>query len=221
MMDRATAAGLRRAGLRSHPTAGLSGAVMSRYRTCRPAHGVSGGVRRRYLGPPFKSAGLILSGLKCYHDPHVISQQDKRLVNIRLICHLLQCGMWIITDFSVCTGLIRALPGKCPLLVPASLRNPQHFHRLCTGLAPLRTSHPHVCAQTAGQQSSDRRAGSSGSARAPALVGLASTPRAGVRDTPVLSPAPAGRAGVRRCRAHVVRRRSQVESQTAPSSVPT
>ena len=67
--------------------------------------------------------------------------------------------MWIITDFSVCTGLIRALPGKCPLLALASLRNPQHFHRLCTGLAPLRTSHPHVCAQTAGQQSSGRPAG--------------------------------------------------------------
>ena len=49
--------------------------------------------------------------------------------------------------------MTRALPGKRPLLVPARLRNPQHFHRLCTGLAPLRTSHPHVCAQAAGKQS--------------------------------------------------------------------
>ena len=61
--------------------------------------------------------------------------------------------MWIITDFSLCTGMTRALPGKRPLLVPAGLRNPQHFHRLCTGLAPLRTSHPHVCAQAAGKRS--------------------------------------------------------------------
>ena len=100
MMDRAAAAGPRRAGLRSHPTAGLSGAVMSRYRTCRPAHGV---YRRRSpplpLEPPFKSAGLILSGLKYYHDLHAISQPDKPLINIRLIYHFLRCGMWIITDF--------------------------------------------------------------------------------------------------------------------------
>jgi hypothetical protein len=66
--------------------------------------------------------------------------------------------------------MTRALPGKRPLLVPARLRNPQHFHRLCTGLAPLRTSHPHVCAQVAGKQSCCRLAGSSGSAPAPVLV---------------------------------------------------
>jgi hypothetical protein len=143
------------------------------------------------FGPPFKSAGLILSGPKNYHDLHAISQLDKPLINIRLIHHFLRRGMWIITDFSVCTGMTRALPGKCPLLVPASLRNPQHFHGLCTGLAPLRTSHPHVCAQTAGRQSCRRLAGSSGSARAPALVGPASAPRASVRDTLVSSPAPA------------------------------
>ena len=157
MMDRAAAAGPRRAGLRSHPTAGLSGAVMSRYRTCRPAVSEAQRVREAFaavtFGPPFKSAGLTLSGLKYYHDPHAISQPDKPLINIRLIHHFLQYGMWIITDFSVCTGMTRALPGKRPLLVPARLRNPQHFHRLCTGLAPLRTSHPHVCAQAAGKQS--------------------------------------------------------------------
>ena len=49
--------------------------------------------------PPFKSAGLILSGLKYYHDLHAILQPDKRLINIRLIRHFLQRGMWIITDF--------------------------------------------------------------------------------------------------------------------------
>src|SRR6201989_1594666 len=82
IMDRAAAGGPRRAELRSHPTAGLSGAVMSRYRTCRPAHGV---YRRRApllpLDPPSKSAELILSGLKYYHDLHVISQPDKPLIN--------------------------------------------------------------------------------------------------------------------------------------------
>jgi hypothetical protein len=51
------------------------------------------------FGPPFKSAGLILSGFKYYHDPYVISQPDKPLINIRLIHHFLQNGMWIITDF--------------------------------------------------------------------------------------------------------------------------
>jgi len=88
--------------------------------------------------------------------------------------------------------MARALPGKCPLLVPASLRNPQHFHRLCTGLAPLRTSHPHVCTQTAGKQSCCWLAASSGSARAPVLAGRASAPRVSVRDTLVPSPAPGG-----------------------------
>jgi hypothetical protein len=37
-------------------------------------------------------------------------------------------------------------------MVMAMQRNPQHFHCLCTGSASLRTSHPHVCAQTAGKQ---------------------------------------------------------------------
>jgi len=101
--------------------------------------------------------------------------------------------------------MTRALPGKYALPVPASLRNPQHFHRLCTGLVPLRTSHPHVCAQTAGKRSCRRLAGSSGSARAPVLAGPAFAPRASVRDTLVPSPAfLLGRTDVRR--AHVVRR---------------
>lgn len=53
-------------------------------------------------------------------------------------------------------------------MVAAGQRNPQHFHYVCTGSAPLCTSDPHVCAQTAGKQScclagwqavADRRAG--------------------------------------------------------------
>jgi hypothetical protein len=140
------------------------------------------------FGPPFRSARLTLSGLKYYHDRHLISQPDKPPINIRLIHHFLRRGMWIITDFSVCTGMTRALPGKCPLLVPARPRNPQRFHRLCTGLAPLRTSHPHVCAQTAGssplvgwQAAADRHG-------APVLVCQANAPRARIRDSLVPSP---------------------------------
>jgi hypothetical protein len=102
--------------------------------------------------------------------------------------------------------MTRALPGKRPLLVPARLRNPQHFHRLCTGLAPLRTSHPHVCAQVAGKQSCCRLAGSSGSAPAPVLV---CRPARRVREAGTRwshRPPCRVRTDVRRCRAHVVRR---------------
>lgn len=173
------------------------------------------------FGPPFKSAGLILSGLKYYHDLHAISQQDKPLINIRLIHHFLQYSMWIITDFSLCTGMTRALPGERPLLVPARLRNPQHFHRLCTGLAPLRTSHPHVCAQAAGKQSCRRLAGSSGSSPAPVL---ACRPARRVRAAETrwshrLPPARWGRtsaaAGLTSSAGG-----SQVEGQAAPSPAP-
>ena len=118
---------------------------MSRYRTSRPAlserTACPQGVRRRYVWTPLqKRPGSPSLGLKYYHDPHAISQPDKPPINIRLILYFLRHGMWIITDFSLCTGITRALPGKRPLLVPARLRNPQNFHRLCTGLAPLRTS---------------------------------------------------------------------------------
>ena len=58
-----------------------------------------------------------------------------------------------------------------------------------------------------GKQSCRRLAGSSGSARAPVLAGPAFAPRASVRDALVPPPAPRGRTDVRRCRAHVVRRR--------------
>ena len=65
-----------------------------------------------------------------------------------------------------------------------------------------------TCLCTDGREESCRRlAASSGSARAPVLAGPASAPRASVRDTLVPSPAPGGRTDVRRCRAHVVRRR--------------
>ena len=84
--------------------------------------------------------------------------------------------------------MTRALPGKCPLLVPARPRNPQHFHRLCTGLAPLRTSHPHVCAQAAGKQSCVGWPAAADRHGAPVPVCPASAPRAGSRDTLVHQP---------------------------------
>jgi len=45
----------------------------------------------------------------------------------------------------------------CP--VAARQRNPQYFHRLRTGWALLRTSHPHICAQAAGSGPLARQAG--------------------------------------------------------------
>jgi hypothetical protein len=38
----------------------------------------------------------------------------------------------------------------------ARRRNPQHFHRVCTGSVRLRTNRPHGCAQVTGRQSSYR-----------------------------------------------------------------
>jgi len=112
--------------------------------------------------------------------------------------------MWIVTDFSLCTGMTRALPGKRPLLVPARLRNPQHFHRLCTGLAPLRTSHPHVAHRQQGQQScvgwlaaADRRRRYSYAGRRAACESP--------RHAGPIAPCQVG-TDVRRCRPHVVRR---------------
>jgi hypothetical protein len=100
--------------------------------------------------------------------------------------------------------MTRALPGKRPLLVPARLRNPQHFHRLCTGLAPLRTSHPHVCAQTAGKQScvGGRQQRISAGTCLPASRHVRGAETRWSHHRP-----PPARRGtdVRRCRAHVVR----------------
>jgi hypothetical protein len=47
-------------------------------------------------------------------------------------------------------------------MVAARQQNPQHFHCVCTGSAPLRTSDPHVCAQTAGRPVPGMRGRSSG-----------------------------------------------------------
>jgi hypothetical protein len=45
---------------------------------------------------------------------------------------------------------------KAPSCVRPGQRDPQHFHRAYTGSVLLRTSHPHVCAQSAGKQSAWR-----------------------------------------------------------------
>jgi len=102
--------------------------------------------------------------------------------------------------------MTRALPGKRALLVPARLRNPQHFHRLCTGLAPLRTSHPHVCAQAAGKQSC---VGWPAAADRHGRRYLYARPARRVREAETrwsISRRCRVRTDVRRCRAHVVRR---------------
>jgi hypothetical protein len=57
--------------------------------------------------------------------------------------------------------VIGPCPGKDPVPIAVRQRNPQHFHRVHTGLASLRTGHPHVCAQ-AGKQYCRRPAGISG-----------------------------------------------------------
>ena len=46
-------------------------------------------------------------------------------------------------------GVHCAVPGRHPARGAVSRRNPQRFHRTRTGIRPLRTRHPHVCAQKA------------------------------------------------------------------------
>ena len=60
---------------------------------------------------------------------------------------------------------------KAPVMLAGRQRNPQHFHRVCTGSALLRTSDPHVCAQTAGKV--HRQQGSSPVACLPAWQAVA------------------------------------------------
>lgn len=176
--------------------------------TCRQeAHGVS--VRRSppLRLTPLQKRRLTLSGLKCYHDRHFISQPDKPPINIRLIHHFLRRGMWIIPDFSVCTGMTRALPGKCP-----------SWFRMARGIPSISTAYAQAwrrCAQvihmvvhrqqgaavkSAGQAAADRHG------RRYSYV-PANAPRARIRDS--LVPSPLCRVGIDVCRyrAHVARRR--------------
>ena len=208
-MDRAAAEGLRRAGLRSHPTAGLSGAVMSRYRTCRPAHGV---YRRRSpllpLDPPSKAPGSSSLVLKYYHDLHVISQPDKPLINIRLTCHFLQCGMWIITDFLCMHRHGLAL----------SQVNALFWFRLACGIPSISTAYAQAwrrCAQVIHmfvhrQQGSRPAVGWQPAADRHGRRSLLVRPVRRVRVSETRwshRPPLVGGTDVRRCRAHVVRRR--------------
>jgi hypothetical protein len=62
------------------------------------------------------------------------------------------CGQFRFSPHA--QGAAGAFPGKRPVMGAARPRNPQHFHRVRTGSAPLCTGHPHACAQTAGKQSS-------------------------------------------------------------------
>jgi hypothetical protein len=110
----------------------------------------------------------------------------------------------------------------------AGRRNPQHFHRVRTGLAPLRTSHPHVCAQAArssplaGQAASPAGRAVRAVCRQPA--GRAHRDWLGTmrldrlphwsRRSALPSPAPGeGRVDVRRCRDHDSCRWNPAESR--------
>jgi hypothetical protein len=109
------------------------------------------------LHSPFKAPGLTVSGFQCFHGPDATLQRDKSAINVRLIVTYcgVACGQY---RFSLhAQAAAGALPGKGPVMGAARQRNPQQFHRVHTGLARLRTSHPHVCAQTAGTQ--PRRSG--------------------------------------------------------------
>ena len=59
------------------------------------------------------------------------------------------CGQFRLP--SSCTWSGSVLPVKSPFMSAAGRRNPQHFHRLCTGLVPFCTSDPQAYAHTAGQ----------------------------------------------------------------------
>ena len=65
-------------------------------------------VSRRRMPPlrlrsPFKSARAHHLRVQCFHDPQAGLQRDKLPINVRLICYLLQRGMWIILAFSAST----------------------------------------------------------------------------------------------------------------------
>ena len=138
------------------PTAGWSAAVIGRAPHMPPCRqrgggGSPGAFTAVALALPFQSARAHRLWGQCSHNPDAKLQNDKSAINVRLIHHVLRCGMWIIPVFNERTGgLSRALPGKSPIPVAARERNPQHFHRVRTASTPLHTSHPHVCAQIAG-----------------------------------------------------------------------
>ena len=92
-------------------------------------------------------------------------------------------------------------PGSGP--AAESPAYPPPMHRL--GVVAHKSS---TCLCTDSREAVLRRlAGSSGSERAPVPAYLASAPRAGSRDTLAHQPPLPVRTDVRRCRAHVVRRR--------------
>jgi hypothetical protein len=170
------------------------------------------------FAPPFRSARLTLSGLKTYHDRHPISQPDKHPINIRLIHHFLRRGMWIIPDFSVCTGMTRALPGKCPLLVPAGRRIPS--------ISTAYAQDWRRCAQVIHMFVHRQQGAAFWSAGRPQRIGTgrrysparANAPRARIRDWLVPSPPRPGRD---RRPAAAGFTSPAGGSQAAPSSAPT
>jgi hypothetical protein len=64
------------------------------------------------------------------------------------------CGQFRVSPYA--QARLALSPGKRPTPGAARQRNPQHFHRSCTGSMLLHTSHPQRCAQPAGKQPSCR-----------------------------------------------------------------
>ena len=60
------------------------------------------------------------------------------------------CGQFLIPLHAQGAG--RVPPVKSPYMSGAGQRDPQHFHRACTGPVPLCTRDPHAYARNAGQQ---------------------------------------------------------------------
>jgi hypothetical protein len=108
---------------------------------------------------PLRAPGLTVSGFQSFHGPDIELQQDIHTINIRLIYKYRDaaCGQFRVSPHA--QARLALFPGKRPAPGVVRQRNPQHFHRACTGSVPLHTSHPHLCTQPAGKQPLARPAG--------------------------------------------------------------
>ena len=140
------------------PVAGWPSRLMGRYRERLPAISerlcVPVACAPLRLRSPLKAPGLTVCGLQCFHGPDAELQHDKPAINVRLIYrpYGVACGQFQFSPHA--QAAVGAFPGKGSVMGVARQRNPQHFHRARTATVPLRTSHPHVCAQPAGKQCS-------------------------------------------------------------------
>jgi len=124
------------------------------------------------LPSPFYAPGLTVSGFGLPTVPAWNHSQINKRSTLGLFIgfHGAACGQFRLLLYPQGAG--RVLPVKGPFMSAAGWRDPQHFHRRCTGTPPFCTSNPHACAHLASQQSV-YRAGSQQQITAP-----------GPRDTP-------------------------------------